>query len=336
VQERLRQETRGRHKARRKDGRPVVLWDLVTDLFYCPHCQHRFQQRGGDGLSMACADDLCSHRGMVRRREAVQAILVKLGELLVQDHEIVNRITSFAIARDGQGDEELHGQISEELRQVERLGRKIDVLVELAADATMGDQEEQKVKIRLARQERATHHARMAQLQAREKADRRILTAEEVYAILADFRSLLANAGSAEAEPDGVYRAAEVFRSLVDGKILVYFEKRPGRTRTLARAMFRPQLLRVVAERAGVSVQPGANDESPEISVWLREPPTSDRIADDVKRLWEEGLGYRAIAQKLEVSDQIVWTAFRRWHEMHNLPLPPRRYNNGQSRKHVA
>jgi len=336
VQERLGRGTRGRHKTQRKTGKPVMLWDLVTDLFHCPHCQHRFQQTGGDGHSMACADDLCSHPGMVRRREAVHAILVKLGEILIQDHELIDRITSCAITRDGQGDEEIRKQISEELRQVEKLGRKIDLLVEMASDATTGDQEEQKVKIRLARQERATHQARMAQLQAQEKADRKVLTAEEAHAILADFRSLLAKAGSAEAEPDAVYKAAEIFRSLVGGKILVYFEKRPGRKRTVARATFRPQLLRVVAERAGVSVQPGANDESPEVSVWLREPPTSDQVADEVKRLWDDGQGYRAIAQKLGVSDQIVWTAFRRWHEMRNLSLPARRYNNGQRRKHVA
>jgi DNA invertase Pin-like site-specific DNA recombinase len=333
VQERLRQGTRGRHKVRRKEGRPVVVWDLVTDIYHCPDCQHRFQQRGEDGQSMACANDECKRRGMVRRREAFRAVAAKLEELLSHDQELLDQCAKSAIARDGKGDEECRAQIAEEQRQIEKLGRKIDLLVEIASENTAGNREEEKAKIRLAKQERAGHQMRLAQLMACEQADRKVLTVEEVRAVLAEFRSLLERTGSGEAGPEVVYKAAEAFRALTDGRIMVHFDPRLGRKRTVARGVFVPALLKTVQQKLGLRpAMDGLTASS--VEVWLRKPPQLDAMAEQVRQMYEvEKLGFREIGDRLGCGSGNACLAYRRAYEMRGLPLPERRTNLGRPRK---
>jgi hypothetical protein len=88
---------------------------------------------------------------------------------------------------------------------------------------------------------------------------------------------------------------------------------------------FTPHLLQTVSEASGAGPLP-TEGAAAEVTVWLREPPRLDSIADEVRRLYEdEGLGFRTIAKRLNIGCGNVYQAYLRYYEMRGLPVPPRR-----------
>ncbi len=54
----------------------------------------------------------------------------------------------------------------------------------------------------------------------------------------------------------------------------------------------------------------------------IREPPVRELIADEVKALWDEGLKYTEIAERVGWNRNIVADALTYWHESRGLPAP--------------
>ncbi|NQT40157.1 MAG: recombinase family protein [Planctomycetes bacterium] len=336
VQRRLAELKRGPRGP--KKNRKLHLWDLVTDLFWCPRCNERYYVAGAGGHGMQCKNgDLCPCKSAVRREEAVHAICAKLCELIHRDVEMVEAIICHARELDARGDDQLREEMAALDRKVGSLSQKISDLYELAGQGSDDDRKEVMTRIRSAQAERATARHELSRLQAALAKTTATITPHAVREILEEFTTLLERAASGKLGDKAVYKATAVFRALVGGRVWVYVEQRKGRKRTNVRGVFRPHLIHAVKEAVD---QIDRNDPlGEEVSVWLRKPPRLDAIAERVHLLTDvDGLSYRDVAKRLRqeghnVNSGNVWYSYRRWYEMQGIPVPERRYNNGHRRK---
>lgn len=336
MQRHLAELTKGPRGPRRT--RQCQLWDLVVDLFRCSCCDARCYRSGAGGRMLRCKNDgLCPRPFSLNRSEAVQAICVKLRELLQRDAEMIEQVVCRAQELDATGDDQVRDQVAMLERKIAAHSTRIHDLYEIAGQGEEGDRQEALSHLRAAQAGRAAarhERGRLQQILARTTAT---ITPEAVCEILAEFDRLLTDAAAGELGEDAVHKAVAVFRRLVGSRITVQAEQRPNRKRTNVIGLFRPCLIAGVREAAD---QIAPTEESPdEVSVWLRKPPRLDAIAERVHELIDiEQLGHRVAAKRLQleghqVNSGNVWYSYRRWYEMKGLPVPRLPYNNGQRRK---
>ncbi|NLF71023.1 MAG: recombinase family protein [Candidatus Anammoximicrobium sp.] len=337
VQQRLAESKLGpRGPKKQKD---LQLWDLVTDCFRCVPCKVRYYQGGANGHGMKCKNaDLCPSLTVVERKGAVLSVCATLSDLIQKDAQLIEQVIGCTQELDRSGDDAAREDLNGMDRKVTALTRKIDDLTELAGEGTDEDRAALKAKIRAAQVERASVQAERARLQQSLETNSVSITPDRVRELLANLTALLEDGAAGRLGSDVIHKAAEVFRKLVGGHIAVHVERRPGRKRTNVYGTFVPRLLRTLQtelrhHRAEVAGDPEA------VRVWLRKPPRLDALAERVHQLIDlDGLSYRDAAKVLQSEDHKVnsgnvWYCYRRWYEMHGLPVPKRPYNNGRPRK---
>lgn len=317
----------------------IHLWDLVTDIFYCPRCRVRFYQTGANGAGMMCKYmDLCPCKTILRRKQAVLAVCERLSLILRRDAELIERTVARATEIDAAGDESVRANLAAVDRTIGTLTNKIADLTELLGQGSEEDRAMLKDKIRAAQGERAGQLVMKNQLQQVLERTQATITPDRVRSILGDLSRLLVHAAAGSLGSDVVYRAAAVFRLLVGDRIEVHIDNRPGRKRKNARGIFRPALISAVR----TELRDHRSLETPECvdeEVWLRQPPQKDRLAERVHQLIDiDGLSYREAAKVLQADGQnvnsgVVWQIYHRYHEMQGQPVPERPYNNGRPRK---
>lgn len=332
VQQKLLLEKRGKHRIRRHE-KPVRLWDLVTDVFWCPHCDRRMIQYGASGVAMHCPMPGCLQKGAPRRDEAVRNVCQKLEEVIQRDMALVESIICSVQAMEAGGDQSVKAKAEELSRQIARLTEKLGLTLELAGEGSLSDREELKKKIKGFQLERGSKQMELARLK-KALEPRRVVTPDEVRVVLTGFAQLLMDGASGILGEDAIYTAADVFRKLVGGRILVHTEKRAGRKRANIRGTFVLHLLDMAKAKAGVEQGAGEGAGLREVDVWLRSPPRLDLQADEVKRLYEEeGRGFREIGEILKCGSGNASLSYRRWFEMRGLPIPPKPTKTGRPRK---
>ena len=327
-----------------RQPKQAQLWDLTTEFFLCAHCSQpeasvRFYQAGAKGQSMRCKNgDFCPCTSAVRRKDAVQAICEKLTELINRDHKLIEEVVCRSRKLDAQGDDDLRRQVVTAENTVRTLSRRIDDLYELSGQGSEVDRREVLAKIRAVQSERTAAQIEVTRFNKILDGTTATLSAEDVRSLLADFATLLQHGASGELGEEAIYKALAIFRSLTGGQIWVHVEQRPGRKRTNVRGIFQPQLLQAVQTQGHQTPLTDAPPES-EVSVWLRQPPRLDAIAERVHQLLDiDGQSYREAAATLRaeghnVNSGNVWYSYRRWYEMQGQPVPDQEYNNGQPRQ---
>jgi hypothetical protein len=340
LQERLNALKHGACGPKRRGAKKQhELCDLTTELFICARCGTRFYQAGGDGKKMQCKrGPLCPSLSAVRRDVATRAVCQTLGELLRRDGDLISEVVCQAQQIDARGEEDLQAQMALLRRKIQASGHRIDDLMDLAGQGSMEDRQQTKAKIQVAQAERTGFQRELARLEKVVAAVAPTITPKRVEEILTGFVDLLEEAGSGRLGEDLVYKALSIVRELVGGRIVVHVETRPGRKRSNVRGVFRPQLLRAVRAAAG---QVASREDGPgeDVEVWLRKPPRLDALAERVHELMDsQGMSYRDVAKVLQAEGQSVnsgnvWYSYRRYYQMHDLPVPKRPYNNGRPRK---
>ena len=261
----------------------------------------------------------------MRRDVAVEKICGLLGELVVGDSDLIDQIVSAAELLDGQMSSPDAERIASLERQIASQGERIADLTELAGQGSPQDRAEMKARVKAAQAERASKQRELAALRQAESAPGRKITRCDVEEILSDFARLLDDAASGRLGESEIFKAADLFRRLVGGRVVVHGVERVGRKRRSFRGEFTPDLLRVTTDAAmltGVTL----DGEVPHVTVWLREPPARDRFAETVRALYEdEGLGFRQIGKRLDITHAMAYQAYQRFYEMIGQPLPPRR-----------
>lgn len=154
------------------------------------------------------------------------------------------------------------------------------------------------------------------------------MSIEQIRERLQETSTLLCDAAAGDFGDTAVYKALAVFRSLTDGQVWVHVERRANRKRTNVRGTFRPQLFRGIVFTT-----------LPSVTVWLRQPPRMDAIAERVHELIDmERLSHRETAKQLRregyaVNSGNVWYSYKRWYEMQGIEPPKVPYNNGKRRR---
>ena len=320
-----------KHKERR-------LWDLVVDLFWCSVCNERYYTAGAAGKMMQCKNGyLCPCKSAVNRQKAVSAICHQLCKLIDQDAELIEQVVCCAQELDVAGDDRLQTDIAGLERKISAQSSRINDLYELAGQGNDDDRKEVMGRIRAAQSERAAARHELSRLQQTMAATVATMTPEAVRQILAEFDELLMNAAAGILGPETLDKTVMIFRRLVGGRVWVRVEKRPSRKRTNIKGVFQPHLIKGVREVTG---QVHLDTESvPQVSVWLRQPPRLDAIAERVHELIDiERFSHREAAKQLQVEGHNVnsgnvWYSYRRWYEMQGLPVPRLPYNNGNDRE---
>lgn len=314
------------------------LWDLVVDVFWCAVCNERYYSAGAGGRMMRCKKGyLCPCNSAVNRREAVSAICRQLCQLIQQDADLVEQVVCKAQELDAAGDDKLQSEIAGLERKLVAQSSKINDLYELAGQGSDDDRKEIMGRIRGAQAERTVTRHELSRLQQALATTLATITPETCRQILADFETLLMTAGAGEIGPESLDRAVMIFRRLVGGRVWVHVEKRASRKRTNIKGVFQPQLFQSV--RGGAAQIHGDAETAPQVSVWLRQPPRLDLIAERVHQLIDiEHFSHRATAKQLQtegynVKSGNVWYSYRRWYEMQGLPVPKLPYNNGNERE---
>ena len=338
VQARLaefRQGPRGPHK-QKKD---IHLWDLVTEFFHCVHCKVRFYQTGANGKGMQCKrGDLCPCKSAVRRKEAVQAICKELAEVIQRDADLIRRIICRGRQIDFQGDDQLQAEISTKKAEIQAWTNKIDDLEELSGQGSEEDRRRRKAMINAATAKKATLQVELTHLEKRLGGGAARDHSREDHRDPSWFCHPSGECGQRQPRRR---RGLQGFRHLPAtdrGADLGPCRAATGRKGTNVRGVFTPQLLRTVTEAVKVhDVTDGHLSE--EVSVWLREPPRLDALAERVHQLIDiDDLSFREAAKVLQteghkVNSGNVWYSYRRYYEMRGLPVPNRPYNNGRPRK---
>ncbi len=335
VQQRLIGLKKGPRGPKRR--KRAQLWDLVTDCFYCEHCSTpdnpvRFYQAGANGHGMRCKNSaLCGALSVVRRREAVLAVCERLRELFIQDSDLVDQVVGGAVRIDAAGDTCVQDEISQLDKQIAALKNKIEDLMEMAGEGSQQDRDHLKAKVREAQSRKASKEVARSQLLKSLDDQAEPITPDRVRALLDDFTGLLAAGASGELGEDVIFRAAEVFRQLVDGRIWVHVECRAARKRTNVYGVFRPVLVGVLQKTLAVPISDSAAAAAEEL-VWLRKRPKRDCLAERVHDLIDvQGKSYREVAKILQaegenINSGVVWQIRRRYYEMMGLPVPKRPY----------
>ena len=337
VQQRLTQLKKGPRGPKKRQS--IHLWDLVTDIFYCPRCRVRFYQAGANGTGMTCKhSDLCPCKTILRRKQAVLAVCERLSILLQRDADLIERTIARATEIDAAGDESVRADLALVERAVGTLTNKIADLTELLGQGSDYDRALLKDKIRAAQGERDGQLVMKKQLQQLLECSQATITPDRVRSILGDLSRMLNHGAAGNLGSDVVYRAAAVFRLLVGGRVEVHVENRAGRKRKNARGIFHPALIGAIRTELR-DHHPLTVPEAPSEEVWLRQPPKRDQLAERVHQLMDiDGLSYREAARALQAEGQnvnsgVVWQIYRRFYEMQGQSVPERAYNNGRPRR---
>ncbi|MEX2309734.1 MAG: recombinase family protein [Pirellulales bacterium] len=118
--------------------------------------------------------------------------------------------------------------------------------------------------------------------------------------------------------------AAHALRALVGGKILVTEIRRPGKKRHYLRGRLELRL-RAVADAIGAKIDHEADaDEHPVemIEIDFRKPERHEEIADEAKRLWDDGVLDKEICKQLGCSRTLLSRALDFWYQQRGLIRP--------------
>lgn len=326
VQQRLNSQKTGPKK--RRSGRKVQLWDLVHQYFICPYCNRGFQMWGNHGLGMHCKSDLhCPHPVSLDRQTAVIRVCNELTDMLQQDTEMLTAVISEVQQQDPHEVQKLRERLDDLQRQEATFTRNLRRLTDLIRQVSDDQLAELSEEYRRATAERSRVQQDKLQLAQALNAPLKVFSAGDVRQVLRHLTNLLIDAAAGRLGEDQVHRAAELFAALVNQRIEVHAESRPGRHWVLVRGRFVPALLSTIRQELGdprIDAPPQVEPKE----IWLRSPPLRERIADEAQRLIDrEGLNASEAAailsEKYEpLSPDVVRLARKRWYELQGLTAP--------------
>ena len=322
------------HSAGRKpvDGERKSRPRLLNGLLRCGYHDRPLVVGGGGGRSAICP--VCKEDGegklytLLDRRLAVEMICRKITELIRGDETLVARIVEtcrWAAERQQRPDE---GKIEDLKARRTKLTQRVDQVLDLFAE-TDEDRRENNEKAKELRGQRAGIDAEIARLDAAAGTPIRVPTPGQVRRLLADIAAVLTEAVQGDDE-ESMARARRVIEIITGGKILVYQVGPREAGRGWLKGVFTVDVMRLVAEDLGVR---GVDTGGVEVEIEFHRPPIHERIADEVKTLWDTGLKYTEIAEKVGWNRNVIAKAVAFWHQSRGLPAPDGRHHVGRLKK---
>ena len=311
------------HNAGRKpvDGDRKSRPRLLNGLLYCAYHDRPLVVSGGKGRSAICP--VCKESGeaklytFLNRRLALQAVCSKAAGLIRDDGKLVDDIIiacrSIADARQRPAP----GR-AQELKALRRkLTQQVGFVIGTFAESEE-DRRENQVKVAELRRRRAGIDAELARMKSPDQQAVTVPTPEQVRDLLAELSSTLLEAADSTDE-DLAHRTRRIMETVTGGKINVFQAgpREPGKG--WLRGTFKVSAVKLVAERFNAREVEGG---STEVEVEFRQPTTHERIAGQVKELWDAGLKYEEIAYRIGCNRNLVAKSLRYWHEIRGLDAP--------------
>ena len=311
------------HNAGRKpvDGDRKKRPRLLNGLLHCGYHDRPLVVGGGQGRSAICS--VCKQDGegklysLLDRRLAVEMICRKIAELIRGDGTLVARIIETCRKAAGDDQRPDEGRIEELKAQRTKLSQQICQVLDLFAE-TDEDLRENNEKAAKLRRRRAGIDSEIARLAAATSKPVRVPAPEEARVSLEDLAAVLTDAVQGDDE-EAMARARRVIEIITGGKILVYQAGPRQAQKGWLRGVFNVNAVRYVAEDLGVH---GVDNDGVEVEIEFRRRPVHERIADEVKSLWDAGLKYAQIAERFGRNRSVITKALAHWHERHGLPAP--------------
>jgi DNA invertase Pin-like site-specific DNA recombinase len=311
-----------RHAAGRpaKDGNRQMRPRLLNGVLQCGYHNRPLVSAGGQGLNWVCP--VCKESGgqlytMLNRAAATEVICTTIAERIREDADLVSQIVA-ACRQAVESQQRPDASHLDQLRKrAQQLTRQVDFVLKSPVE-TEHDEQENTQRLSELRRERAAIDSDIAQHEAAAARPVTVPTDEEVRAHLDKLGSVLLKAATSEA-PQALGLARDIIERVTGGEINIYQEGPAERQRGWLRGSFALRLLRLGLEFLGPL---GAADDSQEVELSFRQTPTYEEIADEVKRLWDEGLKYTEIAMRVGWNRNLVQKAVGFWHTSRGLPAP--------------
>lgn len=317
-----------KHNAGRKpkDAERQYQPRVLNGILMCTHHRRSLISGGGQNrtwLCPVCRDTDKELFTYLDRRLATEMVCTKIAALIKTESDLVDR--AVAVCRDFSNrqqhpDEE---ELEQLRRRAEAMTKRIGVAQGYAVETDEDIRENQRMVGEL-RKQRAAYRAETARLEAAMTDPVEVPTEEEVRAEMKQLGRILLLAASSS-DPSVVGKVRRVIETVTGGQIFVEQAGERKRGKGWLRSRFRARVLRLVAGEFGVAQ---AADDGVDVAIDFRRPPVHERIADEVKRSWDEGLTYVEIARQVGWNRNIITKALAFWHESRGLPAP-------DGRKHV-
>jgi site-specific DNA recombinase len=323
AQKRLEDGPRGKGKKRGSyvQNQPK---DMLSGLMFCATCGRTLHTAGGHARYRQCPNARrgvgCTMRSMARNDLTKRLLCERLAELVSQDGELVDQIVSVA-QHSVQSLQRPDPSRLKQLRQKEAAAtRAIERLVDFIAKADKTD-EELMARYERERRRRLEAQAEIAKIRESAKNPIQVPSREDILAHLRHLAETLVAAADGKLDEARQAEAIQLVRLLTGGRVEVEQVDRPGRKRGFLRGTFRAPIAAVVAERL-TGVKPIDDGEGGEVTLDLTEHPKMDLLADEVKRLYDAGWTWHAMAGELGMTVGGLYPALMRWYEMRGLPKP--------------
>jgi DNA invertase Pin-like site-specific DNA recombinase len=305
---------------------------LLNGLLQCGYHDRTLVVGGGNGGAYMCPKCKGNANGklftLLDRSLAMQMVCEKVAELVCGDEKLVEGIVAACRRAVEAGQRPDPAKIAELEGHRDKVTKHISSVLRMFTESDE-DRRENEAQVAELRRQRAAIDAELARLRAAETASVCVPTPDEVRAQLCELaRALKEGAGSEDAASIG--RARRVIEEITGGKILIYQAGPREKYKGWVRGVFTARVVALAARGFGVclSDQPAA-----EIEIEFRRPPVHEQIAEEVKKLWDEGLTYKQIAQRVKWNRNIVAKALAYWHESRGLPAPDGRHHIGRLKR---
>ena len=300
-----------------KDGDRQSRPRLLRDLFICPEHGRQLVVGGNKGHILICPlcrvikaekRPLFTH---LKRSLALRLTCEKLSELVCANDKLVAQIIA-TCQHEAEAGPKLDPEVLEGLQaQANRLFATIDF-----NRRNPGDTEEEQCQtaelLKDLRRQQLDVFVQIAKYEAAASRAIAVPKPEEVVAVLNELGNLIATAATAETDTE-MRVARRVIDDLTGGKIELFQMGKRQQGAGWLQGRFTVDVVSIaIAKLSGVQL--ASNDSNRlEVVIDYRVPKLIDEQADEAKRLWDDGLLNRQIAEQMGCRPRRVSKLIRHW-----------------------
>ena len=285
----------------RREERPLLLNGIV----YCAVHGRPLTANGTYGRYLACvsckAEAAPALYTLFNRRLGTELICPKVAELLRADETLIAEAIDICRQCADAAERPDPGEIDQLRRKEKQLSRQIDHVLDMPGE-TEQDRIETKAKVRTLRAQRATVQQLIVEIE--EVLARPVVVPDpaEIRERLDEFAKVLLRAAES-AEPRVFHAAREFLIKVSGGRIELVQCGEKKAQRGWLRATFQVRLLKPLLAEFGCSCKPAPYKL---VTIDIRKPTLAERRASEVRRLYDQGLGERTIAEQLQINRNSV------------------------------
>jgi site-specific DNA recombinase len=288
---------------------------MLSGLIECECCGRLFNVGGKNGKYLFCRGyvmGICQCQTTLRRDLAETLILEAISQKILSNPAWVELL----LMHEYRSYEKLQHELPSRRRAIDDALSDVDARIAmLVSNSEKQIVPELETRMTELRTQRDSLRAELKKLLADEGRPSGPPTRKWLEERLADLRSVLTDHGPA---------AAHALRALVGGRIVVTEIKREGKQRHYLRGRME---LRLFALAGAVGVQLGdESDADPAttevVEIDFRRIERHEEIADEVKRLWDDGMIDMEITKLFGCSRTLISSALDHWYEKRGLTRP--------------